>query len=164
MPQSQSMIFSATVPKYIQEIAREYLKDPLMIDLVGDDTTQMPDTISNEIVLCQNRKAKLEKIRKFVNRNPQLKILIFCQTKQEVKNYERETFARFGCLHGDLMQNSRLNILNEFRRPRSSTVLVATDVAARGLDIDDIDVIIQQSVQNVDSFIHRTGRTGRAGK
>ena len=70
MPQSQSMIFSATVPKYIQEIAREYMKDPLMIDLVGEDTTQMPDTISNEIVLCQNRKAKLQNIRKFVNRNP----------------------------------------------------------------------------------------------
>ena len=140
---SQSMIFSATVPKYIQEIAREYMKDPLMIDLVGDDTAQMPATISNEIVLCSNRKAKLQNIKKFITQDSHLKILIFCQTKQEVKNYERESFARFGCLHGDLMQNSRLNILNEFRRPRSSTVLVATDVAARGLDIDDIDVVIQ---------------------
>ena len=57
-----------------------------------------------------------------------------------------------------------MRILEEFRRPRSDTILVATDVAARGLDIDDIDVVIQQSVHDVDGFIHRTGRTGRAGK
>jgi len=57
-----------------------------------------------------------------------------------------------------------MRILEEFRRPNSEMILVATDVAARGLDINDIDVVIQQTVNNVDAFIHRTGRTGRAGK
>lgn len=57
-----------------------------------------------------------------------------------------------------------MRILKEYRDPRSDMILVATDVAARGLDIDNIDVVIQQSVNNVDAFVHRTGRTGRAGK
>jgi ATP-dependent RNA helicase DeaD len=57
-----------------------------------------------------------------------------------------------------------MRVLKEYRKPNSDLILVATDVAARGLDIDDIDVVIQQSVNNIDSFIHRTGRTGRAGK
>jgi len=57
-----------------------------------------------------------------------------------------------------------MQLLKEYRKPNSDMILVATDVAARGLDIDDIDVVIQQSINNIDSFIHRTGRTGRAGK
>ena len=57
-----------------------------------------------------------------------------------------------------------MQLLKEYRKPQSDMILVATDVAARGLDIDDIDVVIQQSINNIDSFIHRTGRTGRAGK
>ena len=78
--------------------------------------------------------------------NRHLKILIFCETKIEVRNYERQKYAKFGCLQGDLEQNARLRILREYREPDSRMILVATDVAARGLDIDDIDVVIQQSV------------------
>lgn len=90
--------------------------------------------------------------------------MIFAETKLEVKRYERHRYANFGCLQGDLEQNSRMQLLKEYRKPQSDMILVATDVAARGLDIDDIDVVIQQSINNIDSFIHRTGRTGRAGK
>ena len=164
MPDAQTMIFSATVPKYIQEIATKYMRNPIMLDLVGKDAMQMPDTISNEIILCKDFVAKQAFIKKFIEQNRDLKILIFAETKIEVKRYERHRYATFGCLQGDLEQNARLRILQEYKRPSSDMVLVATDVAARGLDIDDIDVVIQQSVNNVDAFIHRTGRTGRAGK
>ena len=158
------MIFSATVPSYIQEIARNYMRSPILLDLVGKNTEQMPDTISNELVLCKDFASKQFFIRKFIMANRHLKILIFCETKIEVRNYERQKYAKFGCLQGDLEQNARLRILREYREPDSRMILVATDVAARGLDIDDIDVVIQQSVRNTDAFIHRTGRTGRAGK
>ena len=140
------------------------MKNPIMLDLVGKDSKQMPDTISNEIVLCKDFPAKQSFIKRFLMANRNLKVLIFAETKVEVKRYERFHYAQFGCLHGDLEQRARLRILSDFRSPRSNMVLVATDVAARGLDIDDIDVVIQQSVRNVDAFVHRTGRTGRAGK
>ena len=140
------------------------MRNPLMLDLVGKDAMQMPDTISNQIVLCKDFMAKQAFIKKFITQNRHLKIIIFCETKAEVKRYERHRYARFGCLHGDLEQNQRQRILREFRFPDSDMILVATDVAARGLDIDNIDVVLQQSVINVDSFVHRTGRTGRAGK
>ena len=85
MPQSQSMIFSATVPAYIQEIARKYMKNPIMLDLVGKDEMQLPDTISNQIVLCKDFPAKQTFVKNFVTANRNLKILIFCETKIEVK-------------------------------------------------------------------------------
>ena len=66
-------------------------------------------------------------------------------------------------MHGDLEQGSRETRLNRFRRS-SSAILVATDVASRGLDIDDVDVVIQLGCRHVDSFVHRSGRTGRVGK
>lgn len=75
-----------------------------MIDLVGKDAEQMPDTISNEIVLCKDFRSKLNNIKNFITQNRHLKILIFCQTKVEVKRYENQGYAKFGCLHGDLMQ------------------------------------------------------------
>ena len=118
------------------------MKNPIMLDLVGENINQMPDTISNEIVLCKDNAAKSSFIRSFITNNKHLKIIIFCQTKIEVQRYERIKYGLFGCLHGDLNQVQRMRTLKDFRDPRSSMVLVATDVAARGLDIDDIDVVI----------------------
>ena len=67
MPDAQTMIFSATVPKYIQEIARNYMSNPIMLDLVGENAQQIPDTISNEIVLCKDFQAKQSFIKKFIS-------------------------------------------------------------------------------------------------
>ena len=77
MPDAQTMIFSATVPKYIQDIAKKYMRKPIMLDLVGKDSVQMPDTISNEIVLCKDFSAKQSFIKRFIEANRNLKILIF---------------------------------------------------------------------------------------
>lgn len=74
------------------------------------------------------------------------------------------SFAQFLTLHGDLEQGQRETRLNRYREKDSKYILVATDVAARGLDIDDIDVVIQCGCRHIDSFVHRSGRTGRVGK
>lgn len=73
-------------------------------------------------------------------------------------------FAKFLPIHGDLMQNQREYALNKYRQSGSKFILVGTDVAARGLDVDDIDVVIHMSCKETDSFVHRSGRTARKGK
>lgn len=140
------------------------MKDPLLIDLVGTDTNQIPDRIKNIAVLCNSDSQKHEVIRDFVMKNRGQKMLIFTDTKMEAQQFESKTYARFMPLHGDMNQNSRQSTMNRYRRPDCKDILVATDVAARGLDVNDIDVVVQFSVRNVDSLVHRTGRTGRAGK
>lgn len=103
-------------------------------------------------------------IKQYIEANRDKKIIIFTETKQEAKDFEKENYARFLTLHGDLEQGQRETRLNKYREKSSSHVLVATDVASRGLDIDDIDVVIQLGCRHVDSFVHRSGRTGRVGK
>jgi superfamily II DNA/RNA helicase len=163
-PYAQTMIFSATVPQYIQEIARQKMASPLLIDLVGTETGQIPDTISNNIVLITSPSQKNDQIARFVDKYSEKKIIIFTETKREAEKLGKNYVKKAAVLNGDVEQFERQNILKAFRNPKSDLTLVATDVAARGLDIDDIDVVIQYSVKNTDSFVHRTGRTGRAGK
>lgn len=103
-------------------------------------------------------------IKQFITENRDKKMIIFTETKQEAKDFEKETYARFLTLHGDLEQTQRENRLRKYREKDSRCILVATDVASRGLDIDDIDVVIQLGCRHVDSFVHRSGRTGRVGK
>jgi len=158
------MIFSATVPQYIQEIARQKMAQPLLLDLVGTETGQIPDTISNNIVMITSPSQKNDQIARFVDKYPEKKIIIFTETKREAEKLGKNYVKKAAVLNGDVEQYERQNILKAFRKPGSDITLVATDVAARGLDIDDIDVVIQYSVKNTDSFVHRTGRTGRAGK
>lgn len=81
-------------------------------------------------------------IKKFVQENRNKKILVFCETKKDVAAFAKYDFARFDLLHGDLSQSQREQALSKFREPGAKSILVATDVAARGLDIDDIDVVI----------------------
>ena len=106
----------------------------------------------------------VSQIKKFITNNRDLKIIIFSQTKRQCQEFESKEWGNFMGLHGDMNQSQRNRTLEKFRRPGSRYILVATDVAARGLDIDDIDVVIQLDCIHVDSFVHRTGRTGRAGK
>jgi len=97
-------------------------------------------------------------------RSPDKKIIIFTDTKAEAAQFNAKTYGKFMPLHGDMPQSNRQTILQRFRDPACKQILVATDVAARGLDIDDIDVVVHFSVRHVDSLVHRSGRTGRAGK
>lgn len=103
-------------------------------------------------------------VQTFIEANRDKKIIIFTETKQTAKDFERMDYAQFLTLHGDLEQGARENRLNRYRDIKSQAILVATDVAARGLDINDIDVVIQCGCRHIDSFVHRSGRTGRVGK
>lgn len=79
------MIFSATVPEFIQEISKEYLKEPLLIDLVGTETNQIPDRIKNICVICNSEQQKHAIVKDFITKNRDKKVLIFTDTKAEVK-------------------------------------------------------------------------------
>ena len=163
MPNAQKMIFSATVPRYIQEIAKGYMKAPIMIDMVGDDQTQIPPTISNELVfVTDDFTDRHDTIRKILAANKGKKILIFLDSKREVNKMASDNVI---VIHGDIGQQQRNYALQKFKF-RKDSVMAATDVAARGLDVTDIDLVIQGTYQkgNIDSIVHRTGRTGRAGK
>lgn len=106
----------------------------------------------------------MKHVQTFIENNKDKKILIFSETKAEVKEFEKATYAHFLTLHGDLEQGARETRLQKYKDKGSNYILVATDVAARGLDIDDIDVVIQLGCRHQDSFVHRSGRTGRIGK
>lgn len=160
----RSMVFSATVPKFIQKLAAEAMTNPVMIDLVGDGENQLPDQLRSMAVVAKSFESKLDHIRSFVQANSNKKIMIFTQTKQEARRFEHLSFARFLPIHGDLSQQQREYALNKFKQPGSRHILVGTDVAARGLDVDDIEVVIQVSCNAFDSFVHRSGRTARKGK
>jgi superfamily II DNA/RNA helicase len=137
------MIFSATMPSYIQQIAKDTMTDPIMIDLVGTETNQIPERIKNIAVLTSgSEKDKQEILKDYLLKNTDKKIMMFCETKKECSQFEYVDFGNFLPLHGDVSQTHRQNILNKYRQPSCRSILVATDVAARGLDIDDIDVVI----------------------
>lgn len=138
----KSMIFSATVPGFIQQLALKKMKNPILIDLVGNDTNQVPERITNKAVICANHTNKMKHVQTFIENNKDKKILIFTETKTEAKAFERMTYANFLTLHGDLEQAQREIRLKKYKEKGAHSILVATDVCARGLDIDDIDVVI----------------------
>lgn len=114
--------------------------------------------------MCSGDNSRRDIVEQYIKQNRDKKIMIFTETKEEANRFGALGFANFLPLHGDLNQGQRQNALRRFKQPDCRDILVATDVAARGLDVNDIDVIIQYRVRHVDSFVHRTGRTGRAGK
>ena len=90
--------------------------------------------------------------------------MIFVETKREAREFEKLEFANFLPIHGDLEQKQREYALSKFKGNGAKFILVGTDVASRGLDVDDIDVVIQMGCRETDSFVHRSGRTARRGK
>ena len=88
------MIFSATVPGFIQELAMKKLKDPILIDLVGDDTNQVPERIINKAVLVKDEEQMFRHVQQYIETNRDKKIIIFTETKQTAKDFEKMTYAR----------------------------------------------------------------------
>ena len=157
------MIFSATVPDFIQSLSLKYMKNPLLIDLVGDSENQIPEGITHRAIITSNFQSKMRQVENYLKENKDAKVIIFSETKSEASSFEKKDWARFFVIHGDVQQSTREKRLDMFRNAKSG-VLVATDVAARGLDVEDVDAVIQLSCRHLDSFVHRSGRTGRKGK
>ncbi|KAL2938833.1 DEAD-box ATP-dependent RNA helicase 53 mitochondrial [Bienertia sinuspersici] len=168
LPQNrQTMMFSATMPNWIMKLTRKYLKDPLMIDLVGDSNQKLADGISLCSVVADYR-SKAGVIGPLVTEHANGgKSIVFTQTKRDADNLASAMGRRnYKCepLHGDIPQGQRERTLKRFR-DGDINILVATDVAARGLDIPNVDLIVHYELpSNSEIFVHRSGRTGRAGK
>ena len=157
-------LFSATMPAEVAQIAKEFMHRPLEIT-VGSKN-EGASTVSHFVytVSARNKYAALKRI---VDSDPQLFAVIFCRTKRETQKIAEKLIEdgyNASALHGDLSQNQRDLVMAGFRK-RQIQILVATDVAARGIDVDDITHVIHyQLPDEPETYNHRSGRTGRAGK
>lgn len=163
----QTMLFSATMPKWVSKIAKRYQKNPLLVDLVGaDDTGKLNESIKLMLMQVERpnkQSAMMDAISLYSNGG---KTIIFVNTKAMADEIAENVNRSMPCvvLHGDISQAMRDRGLQLFRDGKFQ-ILVATDVAARGLDIPNVDLVIHYDVpQDAEAFLHRSGRTGRAGK
>lgn len=162
----QSMLFSATMPGWVKKLARKYLENPLTIDLVGEQEEKLAEGIklyAIPIPATAKRTILSDIITVYAKGG---KTIVFTQTKRDADEVSLALTSGIAseALHGDISQHQRERTLNGFRQGKFS-VLVATDVAARGLDIPNVDLIIHYELPNdPETFVHRSGRTGRAGK
>ncbi|CAA7405742.1 unnamed protein product [Spirodela intermedia] len=161
----QSMLFSATMPGWVKKLSRKHLDNPLTIDLVGDDEEKLAEGIRLYAVpATASKRVILSDLITVYSKGG--KTIVFTQTKRDADEVSTALSSSIAseALHGDISQHQRERTLNGFRQGKF-TVLVATDVAARGLDIPNVDLIIHYELPNdPETFVHRSGRTGRAGK
>ncbi len=160
----QSMLFSATMPKGIANIAKKYMQNAEEISAgkknIGAENVQH----HYYAVQASNRYLALKRIADYY---PNIYGIVFCRTRRETKEVSEKLMAdgyNADALHGDLSQAQRDHVMNRFRK-KNLQILVATDVAARGLDVNDLSHIINYNIPDeLEAYIHRSGRTGRAGK
>jgi len=157
-------LFSATMPREVARIAKEFMHHPQEIT-VGTRNKAV-DTVRHEYYLVSGRH-RYDALRRLVDANPGIFSVIFCRTKRDTQRVAEKLIEdgySAGALHGDLSQNQRDMVMGAFRK-KQSQLLVATDVAARGIDVEDISHVIHyQLPDETETYTHRSGRTGRAGK
>ncbi|MFV0518010.1 MAG: DEAD/DEAH box helicase [Aminipila sp.] len=163
-PERQTMLFSATMPKGILEIARLYMKEPEHVVTVQKEVTI--NTIEQYYIEVREN-SKLELLCRLVDaKNVKLGI-VFCNTKWKVDELCTSLQARgysAEALHGDMKQRERDRVMNKFRKGQVE-LLIATDVAARGIDVNDVEAVFNYDIpSDAEYYVHRIGRTGRAGK
>lgn len=161
----QTLMYTATWPKDVRKIAADLLVNPVQVNIGNVDELAANKAITQyiEVLAPMEKHRRLEQILR--SQEPGSKIIIFCSTKKMCDQLARNLTRHFGAaaIHGDKSQGERDHVLNQFRTGRSP-VLVATDVAARGLDIKDIRVVVNYDFPTgVEDYVHRIGRTGRAG-
>jgi ATP-dependent RNA helicase DeaD len=160
----QKMLFSATMPKEILNIINKYLDKPEMLKVAHKELTTPNIT---QVYLEVKDRDKLEILTRIVDINNFKLSIVFCNTKKRVDEVTDMLQARgYLCdkIHGDMKQTLRMNVINKFKR-NDIELLVATDVAARGLDIDDVEAVFNFDIPSHEEYyVHRIGRTGRAGK
>lgn len=162
----QTMMFSATMPSWILKLTQKFLKNPVHIDLVGDSDQKLADGISLYSITSEMHEKPAILGPLITEHAKGGKCIVFTQTKRDADRLAYAMQRNFNCeaLHGDISQNQRERTLAGFRDGRFN-ILVATDVAARGLDVPNVDLVIHYELPNSSEiFVHRSGRTGRAGK
>ncbi|CAN1338250.1 DEAD-box ATP-dependent RNA helicase 9, mitochondrial [Linum perenne] len=165
-PKRQTMLFSATMPSWIKNLVRNYLKNPLTIDLVGDSDKKLADGITLYSIASDSYQKAGVLGPLITEHGKGGKCIVFTETKRDADRlaYAMAKSHKCQALHGDITQAQRERTLSGFRDGKFS-ILVATDVAARGLDVPNVDLVIHYAIPNSpETFLHRSGRTGRAGK
>jgi superfamily II DNA/RNA helicase len=162
--QRQSLFFSATMPKEMSGIVEELLKDPVTVSVRTGETSK---SVEQDVIYVKHRDEKIDVLHDLLNQEEVKKVLIFGATKFGVEKLSDKLNKRgfkVNSIHGDKTQGQRQRALNEFKKDFVN-ILVATDVAARGLDISDVSHVINFDLpQTYDDYVHRIGRTGRGGK
>ena len=163
----QTMMFSATIPRWVKSLINQHLKDPVNIDSIGEGNTgKLAETITAygvQVTSASRRSILVDVITVHADGG---KTIVFTQTKREADEVAAAVALHIPCepLHGDMAQAERERVLASFRAGRTS-VLIATDVAARGLDIPEVDLVVHYELpRDPEAFLHRSGRTGRAGR
>lgn len=162
--EKQTLLFSATFPREVESIARNYMKNP--IEITAGEKNTGSDDVTNEyyVVTERNRYAALKRIADI---NSDIYGIVFCRTKRETAEVAENLMAdgyNADALHGDLSQTQRDSVMQKFRN-KTIQILVATDVAARGLDVNSLTHVINYKLPDqTEAYTHRSGRTGRAGK
>lgn len=163
-PDKRVLLFSATMPREILSVAKKYMGD---YDLVAIKKNENITALTEQFYIQISERDKLEALCRIMDKEDDFYGIVFCKTKLDVDH----VFARLHekwystqALHGDVQQKQRENILKLFKTKKTK-ILVATDVAARGIDVNDISHVINFWLpQDPESYVHRIGRTGRAGK
>jgi ATP-dependent RNA helicase DDX21 len=163
----QTMLFSATVPHWVKKLVKTYLKDPVTVDLIGKGSSgKMADTITALAVQVNEASRRSVLVDLLTVYGEGGKAIVFTQTKRDCDEVAATVALHLPCepMHGDMAQKERERVMAGFRAGRVS-VLVATDVAARGLDIPAVDLVVHYEMpRDPETFLHRSGRTGRAGR
>jgi len=160
----QTLLFSATMSKRVLEITKSYMNNPL--EIAAARMNIAADNVQH-IYYMVNAKDRYEAIKRIIDINPGIYGIVFCRTRRETKEVANKLMHdgyNADTLNGDLSQVQRDDVMGRFRN-RQLQILVATDVAARGLDVDDLSHVINFNLPDDDEiYVHRSGRTGRAGK
>ncbi len=160
----KTWLFSATMPSEVRRIAKKYMTDPFELTMGTKNTGNV--NIEHEYYIVKARD-KYAAFKRIVDFNPEIFGIVFCRTKIETQEIA-ESLMKDGynadALHGDLSQQQRDKVMKRYR-DRSLQLLIATDVAARGIDVNDVTHVINYSLPDeIENYTHRSGRTGRAGK
>ncbi|WP_448635857.1 DEAD/DEAH box helicase [Pedobacter panaciterrae] len=160
----KTWLFSATMPPEVRRIAKNYMDQPVELTMGTKNTGNVNIEHEYYIVRARDKYAALKRIVDF---NPEIFAVVFCKTKldtQDVAEHLIKDGYNADALHGDLSQQQRDKVMQRFR-DRNMQLLIATDVAARGIDVNNVTHVINYSLPDeIESYTHRSGRTGRAGK
>ena len=162
--EKNTWLFSATMPNEVAKIARKFMRKP--IEITVGTRNQATNTVQHEYYIVSGRH-RYQALKRLADANPDIFSVVFCRTKRDTQAVAEKLIEdgyNAAALHGDLSQNQRDLVMKSFRA-RQIQMLVATDVAARGIDVDDITHVIHyQLPDEIETYNHRSGRTGRAGK
>ena len=160
----QTLLFSATFPAEVEAISRNYMTKP--VEITSGQKNQSSDNVSHEYYLV-NESTRYLALKRIADLNPDIYGIIFCRTRRETQEVADKLIKdgyNADALHGDLSQAQRDSVMDKFHN-KSVQLLVATDVAARGIDVNNLTHIINHKLPDqIENYNHRSGRTGRAGK